>query len=355
MGLDSSRLSTITMRVRVIQLLLLLVVSLLTFGLLTLPIGLRSTSLAVNVGDVSPRNLQAPRDAEYVSEVRTEEARNAAASAVAPVYTPPNPSIARQQIERLHTALQYITLVRDDTNSTDEQKQSDLAALSDVRFDANAIRQIFALSPAAWDAIQQEALSVLEQVMRNSIRVDSLDTVRRSIPSRVSLSFSEDQAALVANLAASFVAPNSLYSEDLTNAAREAARNAVQPVVQTYKTGETIVPGGEIITPADMEALQELGMIRPGQRFEDLLGTAAVTLLSVAFVAAYFFRRRRNSVINDGLSLTVIALIFIVFLAGARLVVPGRTLLPYFYPIPAAGLLLSTLFGMETGVVISLA
>lgn len=355
MGLDSSRLGTITMRVRIIQLLLLLVVALLTFGLLTLPIGLRSTSLAVNTGDVSPRNLQAPRDAEYVSEVRTEEARNAAASAVAPVYTPPDPSIARQQIERLRTALQYVTLVRDDANSTAGQKQSDLSALSDVRLDSDAIQQILALSSSVWDAVQQEALSVLEQVMRNSIRQDNLETVRRSIPSRVSLSFSEDQAGLVADLVASFVIPNSLYSEDLTNAARQSARDAVQPVVQTYKAGETIVPGGEIITPADMEALQELGMIQPGQRFEDLLGAASVTILSVVFVAAYFFRRRRNSVINDALSLTVIALIFIVFLAGARLVVPGRTLLPYFYPISAAGLLLSTLFGMETGVVISLA
>ncbi|HVN14950.1 MAG TPA: HDIG domain-containing protein [Anaerolineales bacterium] len=355
MSLSQPRVETVATRVRIIQFLLLIAAGLIIFGLLTLPIGLRSTSLAVKVGDVSPRDLQAPHDAEYVSEVRTNDARDAAANAVTPVYSPPDPSIARQQIERLHTALQYITLVREDTNSTDEQKQADLAALSDVHLDSETTQQILALPSATWDSLQQEALSVLEQVMRNSIRQDSLDTVRRSIPSRVSLSFTEDQASLVADLMSAFVVPNSLYSDDLTNTARQVARDAVQPVVQTYKAGETIVPGGEIITPADMEALQELGMIRPGQRFADLLGAAAITVLSLFFVAAYFFRRRRTSVINDARSLAVITLISLVFLAGARLVVPGRTLLPYFYPIPAAGLLLSTLFGLETGMVISLA
>ena len=70
---------------------------------------------------------------EYISEVRTEEARQAAENAVTPVYAPPDPSIARGQIERLRAALQYITLVREDENSTPEQKASDIAALSDIK------------------------------------------------------------------------------------------------------------------------------------------------------------------------------------------------------------------------------
>ena len=341
-------------RISILQILLLVAVSLGTFALLTMPIGLRPTSIAVNVGEVASRDLQAPRDVEYVSEVRTEEARQAAERAVAPIYASPEPTIARQQIERLRSALQFISLVREDVNSSAEQKQKDLAALSDVRLDPTVSAQILALPPTRWDAIQQEALSVLEQVMRNAIRTDNIDGIQRGVISRVSLSFSEDQASLVADLVAAFIIPNSLYSEELTQAAKQAARNAVEPVVQKYKAGETIVPGGEIVTPADMEALSELRMITPGSRVEDLLGAASITILSAVFIYFYFFRRRRPSVYNDWRSLLVIALVFLVFLAGARLVIPERTLMPYFYPLSAAGLLLATLFGPEIGFSISL-
>jgi membrane-associated HD superfamily phosphohydrolase len=122
--------------------------------------------------------------------------------------------------------------------------------------------------------------------------------------------------------------------------------------VQTYKLGERILPAGEIITPADMEAFQQLGMISPGQRWEDMLGAAAVVLLSALLVPLYFFRRNRAVVVNDPRSILV-AILFVVFLIGARLFT-NRTLAPYGYPLQAAALLITTLFGLETGLVIAI-
>ena len=37
-------------------------------------------------------------------------------------------------------------------------------------------------------------------------------------------------------------------------------------------------------------------------------------------------------------SLVVIALIFIIFMVGARLAIPDRTVVPYAFPLPAVGL-----------------
>ncbi len=150
-----------------------------------------------------------------------------------------------------------------------------------------------------------------------------------------------------------FVVPNSFYSEELTIAARASAREAVKPIVQTYKTGETIVPAGEIVTPADFEAFQQLGMISPGQRWEDMVGAIGLILISAGFVPLYFFRRKRSAVVNDPRSIMVIAVIFIIFLIGARLFT-NRTLAPYGYPLQAAGLLISTLFGLEAGLAITI-
>jgi putative nucleotidyltransferase with HDIG domain len=43
-----------------------------------------------------------------------------------------------------------------------------------------------------------------------------------------------------------------------------------------------------------------------------------------------------------------------VFVVGARLIIPDRTVLPYAYPLAAVGLLVATLFGLEAGVMISI-
>lgn len=339
---------------RPLQIFILICVSLVTYAALALPLSLRPASLPLQAGDVAPRALQAPYDHEYVSQARTDEARQAAQKAVQPVYTSPDPAAARQQIDRLNSTLQFITLVRSDLTTPLEQKRAELASLSDISLKPESIQLILSASEGRWGLLQQESLRVLEQVMRTPISSDTLEDVKGGVPSRVSLTLSEQDAALVTEMVNAFVIANSQYSADLTAAAQTSARDAVKPVVQAYKAGETIVAGGDVITLTEMEALQEFGLIRSSQPFETYLGIGALTVLSVVFTALYFFRRQSIPFLYDIRSLLVLSFVFIIFLLGARLTIPDRAIIPYLYPLPAVGLLLTTLFGMETGIVISL-
>ena len=310
-------------RIRTLQIVLLILVSIISYGALILPSLTGPAAISLKEGDVSPNDFQAPQDVEYISEVRTEEARLAAEGAVAPVYAPPDQSIARKQLERLRAALQYITLVRDDVNATPEQKSADIASLTDISIKPQTIEQILALTPARWDAIQQESLSVLEQVMRRTIRDTDLDSIQRSVPSLVSLALNEDQAAIVVELVSAFVTPNSVYSADLTESAKQSAREAVEPIIQQYKAEEIIVLRGQIIRSAQLEALQHLGLIEQTSPWQDYAGAGALVLM-LAVLAALYFTRRRLLFLFDARSLVIVALIFLVFVIGARLIVPGR-------------------------------
>ena len=109
-------------RIQVLQFILLVLVTIISYGALILPF-LYSTTVSLQPGEVAPNDFQAPQEFNYISEVRTEEERSRAASGVTAIYTLPDPTIARNQIERLRAALQYISLVRDDENSTPEQKR----------------------------------------------------------------------------------------------------------------------------------------------------------------------------------------------------------------------------------------
>ena len=353
MGKLPSRSRQTPRRIRTLQIILLLLVSIITYGALVLPLALRPASLPLQPGEVAPNDFQATDSLAYISEVKTEEERDRAESAVAAVYGSPDPSIARGQIERLRATLQYITLIREDAYSTPEQKRADLAALSDISLEPQTIEKIIELQPARWEAIQQEALSVLEQVLRGAIRDQDLETVRRTVPSLVSLALNEEQAALVAELVKAFVVPNSVYSEELTDAAKQAARESVQPIRKEYKQGETIVLRGQIITLEQFEALQVFGFVKQPDPWQDYAGAGALVLMLAIFVNLYFSRRKLQFLL-DGRSLVVIALIFVLFIVSARMAIPNRTVLPYAFPLPAFGLLISTLFGMEAGVIFSL-
>ncbi len=345
----------VSRQIHALQIFLLIAVAIVSFAALTSPLSLRPAALPLKVGDVAPRALQAPYDFEYVSQVRTTEMRDIAEKAVQPVYTDPDPVIARQQIDRLDATLQHISLIRADTTTTPAQQQSELASLSDITLSADGIQQILSMPDTRWNAVQREALRVLEQVMRTPIRTDMLDSVKAGIPSQVSLALSEQDAELTAAFVSAFVIPNSQYSADLTAAAQKSARDAVAPVVQSYKAGETIVANGEIVTPADMEALEQFGLIRSDQPLETYLGAGAVTLLMVTFLGLYFARRQRVLFLSEPRSLLILIYLFLGFVAGARLVIPNRAILPYVYPLPAFGLLLATLFGTETSVIFSFA
>lgn len=344
---SSRRLSTF-------RLILLAVVSVATFVALSLPDALRPEALPLNAGDISPRDFQAPRDATFESAALTGQRRQAAAESVLPVYSPPDPAISRQQMERLRAALDFITLTRADAAASDSQKHADLASLRDLQLAPETIDSLLALADARWDTLRDEALSVLERTLRGVIRESDVETVRRGAPSLVSFSLNESEAALVSGLVQPFVIANSLYSPELTEAARQAAQDAVEPITRSYKTGQTVLRAGEVVTEAHIEALQALGLIRSGSQPLDLLGKAALTVIAAVFTGLYFYRRERSGFLYDSRSLLVMAIMYLLFLAGARLAIPGNVLLPYLYPLPAVGMLLATLFGIEAGILISI-
>lgn len=323
------------------------------FAVLVIPLSLNRQALPLSVGQVSPQDLQAPRSLTFESSLLTERARQDAERAVPLSFSPPDPSIARLQLDKLRAALQYITQVRQDEFASADQKQTDLAAMQDLSLPAASVEALLALSNTRWEAVQQESLSVLEQVMRAPIRPVDTESVTRNIPALVSLNLTEEQARLTAQLASAFVDPNSYYSEQLTEESRRVAREAVAPVQRRFIAGETVVQRGQVITEIDLEALGELGLIRDDLRINDYIGSAALVAIMMVFVAVFSVRRRTFSLSNLRMILLV-SLLFLIFLLAARMVIPNRTVIPYLFPIPAFGLLVSLLVGSEISLVLSL-
>jgi len=336
---------TMFTRRRIYLLLLLLVTSGLTLLALLAPILSLTPSQQIKAGSVSTQDYSAPEAKTYVSDVLTQRKRDETVNRAPLVYTPADPSIARQQLERLRATVDYILDVRNDAYATPEQKRADLAALADIQLKQDTISLILNLSDARWQTVAQEAIIVLERVMGNTIRDDQLESARHNVPVLVSLSLPEDQAAIVVELVTAFVIPNSLYNETSTEAARQQARDAIEPVTRSYAVGEIVVSRGQLLKDEDIEALQMLGLVTRQNRWREIDG--AIVLLGLVMVFFILYLHRSPILLNDLRGLTLIAILFVVFLLGARLTIPGHTVLPYMYPLTAYGLVMMALFGAE--------
>ena len=332
---------------------LLLTVSILVIFLaLVLPLLRNYLSPALEAGQVADRDYRAPEAITFESQVFTQQRQEAAERAVSPIYTPLDTRVARQQLEQLRTALAYISSVRADQYASHNHKLEDLAAMEDVQLNQDMVNTILGLTDTRWQAIQQETINSLEKVMSTTIRPETVQEARNRLPALVSLSLPEAQANIVAALAAAFVAPNSQYSEELTEAAREEARAAVTPVTRSFAPGQTIALRGQVFTEADIEALQQSGLAQPDQRWQDLASAAALALLVVVFVLIYA-RRRQADILGDLRSTTLVTLLFILFLISARLIIPAHTVLPYVFPVAAFSTIVAALFGAELAIVLS--
>jgi cyclic-di-AMP phosphodiesterase PgpH len=339
-------------RRRVYLIILLLVTSALTLFALVVPILAPLSSPSLQIGQVAPQDIVAPTGITFESSVLTEQQRDAAERTVLPVYNSPDPGVARQQLESLRAALNFIINVRADAYASNDQKLADLAALERINLDKDTAQAILSLSDQRWQAIYQEAISVLEQVMRGTIREDRLEDARRTIPTLVSLSLTEDQADTVVKLVSAFVVPNSSFSEDLTATVRQKARDAITPITRSYKAGETIVQRGQVITPAILEALTVMGLVQPQFSWSSLISAAAVALLSLTMIIVYL--RRRATLLNDLRGLTVFVMLFLIFLLGSRLLIFSDPVVAFLVPVAAYSMTVAVLFRTDLALISTL-
>ncbi|HEY9077162.1 MAG TPA: HDIG domain-containing metalloprotein [Anaerolineaceae bacterium] len=314
---------------------------------------IRPTQFTVNIGDVSTQDILAPHSLTYQSKILTEQALQAAEQRILPVFKPADPTIARNQIEKLRVNLSYIDVVRNDPYANQDQKLVDLSLMENLRISRDVAERILGMNDARWQVISQESLNVLEMIMRNSIREDSLKDYQNRIVTLISFSIPQEQSSIITIIVSQFIVPNSLFSLEQTLEAKNEARKMVEPVNRILIAGETIIQRGQIITPLAYEALEQFDLIQPRKDYREPLATL-LTILTLASLTTLYMNRRMPPIMHDLRSLTLTVFFFLVFLFSARVIIPNRTVIPYLFPLSAFGLTIGCLFNFEIGLLMSI-
>ncbi len=303
-------------------------------------------------GDVAGAAVRSPRAIQYVSAVKTAEARQAAQDEVPPQYdyrAETGAAISRRQLDMLAAALVPV----DAAFGAGVSPADRVVALGGVlpAISAEARATLLGLDATRWSVIATEATRVLGLVQRSELRDAQVEAERRNLGERFTGQLSDAERLLATEIVGPYLAPNSSYSQSLFDEARAAAAAAVEPQKVSVHQNEIIIEAGRRVTAADVEKLDELGLREATLDVARLAGWALLAALVVVLLLAWIFRYRQE-LWHRGSALVLLGLMLLVT-AFVFKVISGRSILPFFVPAAAPGMLAAILLGSGTGTILT--
>jgi len=307
--------------------------------------------VALEVGEVAPRDILAPRSLKYDSAVLTRALRDAARTAVRPVYDPPDQTVTREQVQLARGILDFIENVRYDDFATLDQQREDIGAIAALSLDPAVIDAILAIEEdSAWRAVSTQIVRLLERVMSDEVREDNIQSRRDSLANFISAAFGESEVRIIEAIVSDLLRVNAYYNDELTRQAQDAAAQSVPVEARSFASGQIIIRGGEIATAAHIEALEQFGLLVAGERRMSRFLSALLAMGLVSVFLGVYVRRFFAYVYAHPSFMITLGALFLIFLGGARAVYADDSVSPYYYPAAALAFLITTLVGPQLAI-----
>ncbi|HEX6655095.1 MAG TPA: HDIG domain-containing protein [Candidatus Limnocylindria bacterium] len=313
--------------------------------------------LNYKVNDVAQADIIAPASKTFVSESRTNTARQEAADAVPTKYVAiaPMADISDQQLTAYDAFVGGITrtLERRDGHELSESEVIEELHRVAPQLTDEQVQRLRNMPLDQWKRVADAGATVLEGVQSARIDSDKVTDAREQVRNNITNELSDPDRELAGDVAEDYVAANYQPSESETEAARQDARAAVPPQYVSVTANQTIVRRGDPITVQHLEILEQLGLTAPRLQAATLGGNALVALLLSAMLVGFLWRfepaiwfRNRS------------LLLFAMALLGSAIalrIAADRTLWAYVVPTAATVLLTGILLEGAAGAAMAVA
>ncbi|MGI6297957.1 MAG: HD family phosphohydrolase [Saccharofermentanales bacterium] len=209
------------------------------------------------------------------------------------------------------------------------------------------------LDEGRYVSIRGQAKTITSLVMSETLDTAQLQSsLSQKINNlRASLTYYQEDAAVVGRILALFLKPNVVFDEAATANARQAAYDRVQNNPVMIERGNRVVSQGDIITTENYQLLRSLDLLEDSQvSVQDLAGIAILVILATIIGVAYI-RRFEDETFKQTRDRLALLLILLLPLLVSAYTTRISTLTP---PIGFAAVLITAYFGFRTSMVLSL-
>jgi putative nucleotidyltransferase with HDIG domain len=237
-------------------------------------------------GQVSSRDVEAPRSVDFIDRVTTEARRARAAQSIQPVYT---------QSQEVNERAQRSAGAVFDAIEAARAAPGDLTARARVLrqaapfpLDEPAVLAALTVEPQELQSARTLTLQVVDRAMKEGIRSGELAEAHRKARLYIrALPVAGRTMTLVSEVAAKTLQPNLVMDQAATQNLRRRAMDFVEPVRGRVLRGEIIVRRGEVVTQVHLQKLAAVGLVSEPFSWLRIAGMALLSLLLLLVTGAY--------------------------------------------------------------------
>lgn len=342
---------------------IILLGSVVLFGLFAL--ACVSDRYSLQVGDIAHQTITATKDVE--DTVTTEQHRKAAAAAVEASYHLQEGATEEvlMALEDLFAELalvqQYGQNLRNAAESpmlstirsyTSEEIAYAQSMVKGITLTSYQTRVLLGTQAESFNTMVSEVRSAVENALNTTIREGQVSTSISNINAickyRVDSDLTNSIVPVVLN---AVIKPNMVVDEMATEAARQAARDSVEPVI--YKQGQNIVREGERVSSYQIAMLSALGLLDTTSIDLTVYGGAALIVVATVILMVLMLHMLNPDVLREPRQVIVIMLVMIISMGLG--VISVKLISVYLVPVALGAMLLTGLLGARTGLTAGIA
>ncbi len=363
---------------------------------LILSLDLIPNQVDLRAGQVSQSDITAPRTITFIDQNKTSELRQQAADTAPRVYE--EDSTVEEEVlnkvdelfeavisERVFFYNNKVSLTGDNEQSQPQQQipesinnenlNNDLTAAEIAEFDQAEITEVADLIRAEISFeinteilltlinlnneellnLQERARNLLRNKLGNRILPADLSAAREELrQSAMEMDISRNKRLALAEITETGIAANMFLNEEATASRRQQAISEVEAVNKTVRQGEIIVRKGDVVTEADIDVLERLGLQKSGINYYNITGRILISFILVLLLGFYFYKYQKSVWQNNSKLILIELLILAVVFLAKILTLFQNPFVDFMVPTAMASILLTVLIGSDTALITTL-
>jgi len=307
------------------------------------------TKFSFEVGQVSDRDIIAPRTISYINKEKTDQLEREVLATVANVYDL-DVNVASQTQQQVNDIFNKARSLTAANNLTRTEKIAKLQGELTLGLPEAVLAGLVDLDPDGLNFCQEQTIHLLNKYYKRGIRPDDIDLARNHIAVEAQeLGLSRQSEVVIVGIAQNLLKPNYVLNVQETNRRKQNALASIEPVREIIKQGQVIVRRGDIVTEQQIHIMEELGLHK-GQTNELRIFGLAILVMSVMGIAIAYLHKFASNVLEDERQLILLSLIVVGTLVLGK---AAHYISAFAAPLAAGALLTAILIDSRVGLLVS--
>lgn len=306
--------------------------------------------VSLQIGQVSDRDVIAPRTVSYVDATKTKKLEMEVMASVVNVYDM-DISVMTKAEEEVGAIFRSTQMVQADTTLNTEQKLQKLTQALPANLSSTVVTSLIQLDESELVKTEDYTKSILRKYLQRGIRDDDFDIARKQVVLEAEeLGLDKTAETVVAGIAQTLIRPNFILNVRETDKRKQSALANIEPVRETVKKGQVLVRRGDVVTGEQIHVMEELGLYAGNVSEVRILGLTVFVLLIMGISLGYLYKFSCQVYENDRY-LVLMGLIVLVTMLIAKV---AHYYSDFAAPIAAGALLTAILVNTRVGLLISI-